>query len=125
MRGFVLLVPLLCTSPLALGAGMFDGTWRIAFGGPTHRETTEVVLVDGKGTWMHYASSGTVKNNFCRNKPLPAVVKSATDTEVLIEIDGKSVLPECFTGTLTLHPTEDGAWSGTLPSGKSMRWTRQ
>ncbi len=81
------------------------------------------VFIDGKGSVTFY---GPAKwGNPCLGKPLPAIVKSVSETEVLIEVDGKSVLRGCFTGTLALHPGDDGTWIGTLPTGLTSTWTRE
>ena len=109
--------------PAAFAASPFDGKWIVHIDG-FNRISTEVVLTDGKGTFTTYASGVIAKNDPCMNKRLPIVVKAASDTEVAVDIDGNSVLKGCLSGSFVLHPGADGTWTGTLPAGTAMTWTR-
>ena len=109
---------------VAFAAGPFDGTWNVSLSDGAKKQV-EVSLSDGKGTWTHFGGGAASKNNPCVNKKLPAVVKSATDSEVAIDIDGNSVVKGCLTETVVLHPGAGGTWTGTLASGVTMTWTRE
>lgn len=124
MRRLFVMIPMLAALPLAFAAPGFDGKWGVSFGQST-RMSGEVTISDGTGTWTVYGGGGASKNNPCLNKRFPAVVKSVTDAEVTIDIDGNSVLKGCLTETLVLHPGADGAWTGMLGSGLAMTWARE
>ncbi len=123
MRKFFLMTAVAATVQAALAASPFDGKWTVHVG-EAKRTSVEVALSDGKGTWTMYGSGSISRDNPCMNKRLPVVVKSATDTEVSIDIDGNSVLNGCLTGNLVLHPGADGTWTGVLPGGAAMTWAR-
>jgi hypothetical protein len=55
---------------------------------------------------------------------MPLTVKSVSDAEVVLELDGASVLKGCFSGFVTLHPGADGTWTGAFEDRPMMVWTR-
>ena len=107
--------------PTVLAATTFDGKWRASIwrspGG------AEIILIDGKGSLTFYGPAKL--DNPCLNRPLPAILKSVSDAEVLIGVDGSSVLRGCFTGTLVLQAGTGGTWTSTLPTGLTATWTRE
>ncbi len=124
MRKLFVMIPTLAALSVALAASTFDGKWGVSFG-PSARRSGEVVISDGKGTWIVYGGGVASKQNPCLNKRFPAVIKSVADAEVMIDIDGNSVLKDCLTETLVLHPGADGTWTGVLGSGVTMTWARE
>jgi len=124
MKTLFAMIFLLFGTQVAIAAGAFDGKWGVSLGG-NGTSKVEVLLGDGKGTWTHFGGGGASKNNPCLNKKFPAVVKTATESEVTIDIDGGSVVKGCLTETIVLHPGVDGVWTGTLASGTTMTWTRE
>lgn len=110
--------------PTARAATPFDGKWTVSFG-QWSVSAGEVTLIEGKGSWIIFAPNKAAITNPCFNRHLPAVVKSASDAEVMIDIDGNSVLAGCLTETLILHPGANGTWTGVLGSGMAMTWARE
>ena len=124
MHKFFPMIALATALQAAHAEPSFDGKWSVQ-AAQKGRMSIEVALADGKGTWTFFGGATRSKDDPCVNKRLPAVVQSATDAEVTIAVDGNSVLNGCLTGTLVLHPAADGTWTGVLPGGAPMTWTRQ
>lgn len=115
------ILALVMVVPGALAAKTFDGKWRASLS--RYEGGIAADFVDGIGSVTFYGPSKW--GNPCLGKALPAFVRSVSDAEVLIEVNGISVLRGCFTGTLTLHSGDGGTWVGTLPNGLTSTWTRE
>jgi len=126
MRRCLITLLIVCTLSSAFAADGFDGNWHVTYrrGSAPGRLRNTVSIVDGKGTWTSFASNGVAKQNACINRPLPLVVKSVNTAEVVLEFDSKGSLNGCFSGTLVLHPGDDGSWTGSLEGGDPMFWVR-
>ena len=123
MRKLMLMIPMATAFHAALAAPAFDGKWIVHLEG-MNKSSVEVTLADGKGAWEMYASGAAAKGDPCVNRALPVALKSATDAEVTIAVDGNSYLKGCLNETLVLHPAADGTWTGVLSTGQAMTWTR-
>ncbi len=124
MRRCLSALLIVSTLQSALAANGFDGEWSVTYrkGSPAGRVRNIVSIADGKGTWTSFASNTVSKQNACINRTLPLVVTSADDAEVVLEF--KAALNGCLSGTLVLHPSADGSWTGSLEGGDPMFWVR-
>src|SRR5579864_4433361 len=115
MRKAFALIPVLAAASPAIAVSGFDGNWAISFGQlAMYGVSGEAAFSDGKGSLRFFGGGAASNNNPCLNKRLPAVIKSVTDSEVEIDVDGGKILTGCLTETLILRPGANDSWIGTL-----------
>jgi len=105
------------TSPQA-----FNGTWTLGLDGSKtiDLEGTVVVKDDG-GTWRVLARS---RGNPCVGREAPIVVKSATDDELVFEVNRSQVLAGCRNSTLRFRKVDDKQMTGQMADGRVVTLTR-
>lgn len=101
----------------------YNGTWMLGMDGSrtVDMEGTVVVRDDG-GTWRVLARS---RGNPCVGREAPIAVKSATDTELVFEVNRSQVLAGCRDWTMRFRKLDDGKLTGQLTDGRLVTLTRQ
>jgi hypothetical protein len=99
------------------------GTWSGTYKGRGSELGVTMIVKETGGTWTFSPIGATGQRNPCVGKSLPVVVKSRTDTELVIEIEGARVLQGCLDATVRLR-SGGKTLRGLMEDGRSVTLAR-
>jgi hypothetical protein len=109
---------LMAGSAATLAASPMEGAWSGTATAPNWKLDIELSIAGDAGTYHPIVHGGyRGKENPCLGKTYPLTVAAKSDTEVTIDIDMEHVLRGCGHPVITLHPGDDGTWTGKSEAG--------
>ena len=125
MKGFLPIAILLLALPAqAQQTSTLLGNWSGTFKGRGSELGVAMTVKATGGTWTFLPSGATGQRNPCVGKALPVVVKSRTDTELVIEIEGARVLQGCLDANVRLRSPNGKSLAGLFEDGRSVSLSR-
>lgn len=101
----------------------YNGTWALGMDGSRTVDMEGTVVVkDEGGTWRVLARS---RGNPCVGREAPIAVKSATETELVFEVNRSQVLAGCRNWTMRFRKLDDKTLTGQLTDGRVVTLTRE
>ncbi len=102
--------------------GKWTGTAATSTGSPVQ---VDLVIANAGGTLRLSQSAGYVTRDQCLDRDLPVAVNSQTETELVVEIKGSTVLRGCIDETATLKLIDGKTLQSTLKDGRTMKLVRK
>lgn len=113
---------LLLSAP-AYAANPYNGRWDISFEGVKNVEMGGTVVVkDEGGTWKVHAEN---KQNPCVGRESPIVVKTATGSELVFDVERSKGLASCKDWTVKLKRVDDNTLKGQFADGREITLERE
>ncbi|HEV8691968.1 MAG TPA: hypothetical protein VGQ91_16815 [Ideonella sp.] len=122
IRGLLVVGLILSFGAPALAANPYNGAWKLFFDTKTEDLEGTVVVKDDGGTWHVEAKS---KKNPCIGSESPIAVKTASETELVFEVQRSKLLASCKDWTVKLKRVDDKTLKGHFADNREIMLQKQ